>query len=112
MVDPIQIISSAARELEGVEEGTSCTQASFKVNGKAFLFAGMQGGRCKMMLKLRDSIEEAEELAKELPEDFQVGSGWVTVRFAKEKPPAAKLWKKWLKESYRLAANPQVKKKK
>lgn len=93
-----------ASEFEGVDEGTACTQSSFKTGGKAFLFAGMQGGRHKLMLKLDASLPEARQLAKERPEDFQVGnSHWVTARFTADQPLPARLWQKWLKESYELS---------
>lgn len=83
-----------------MDEGTSCTQSSFKTGAKAFLFIGEQGGRCKAMFKLRDPKPEALDLAKKQPKDFQVGSGvWVTARFSGEKPLPKKLWTKWLDES-------------
>ncbi len=98
-------IKNAARRLPSVEEGTSCTQTSFKRDGKAFLYVGEQGGRYKVMFKLEASRDEANRLAKESPKDFQVGTSiWVTVRFSSEKPIAKQLWQRWLKESYALSA--------
>jgi hypothetical protein len=102
-----------AAAFQNVEEGTACTQSSFKSNGKSFLFVGMQGGRFKMMLKLGQSLPEAVKKADANPDDFQVGNtGWVTARFTAEKPVAARLWKKWLKESYELCQKTAVRKKK
>lgn len=96
-----------------VEEGTSCTQSSFKVNKKSFLFIGIQGGRHKAMFKLKASIPEAKKAAKKEPDCFQVGStAWVTARFTNEKPLPRKLWEKWLKESYELSLAKAPKKKK
>ena len=98
----------------GVDEGTACTQASFKVGGKAFLFTGQQGGRHKVMLKLKESLDEAMELAAEQPETISAGKGgWVTLRFTDEDPPPAKLWRRWLDESYAVmeAAGAKPKKK-
>lgn len=102
--DPLETICDAARALPNVEEGMSCTQASFKTGGKAFLYAGEQGGRLKAMFKLDSSLPQAEEMAADAPDNVQVGMhGWVTARFTAQKPLPARLWKKWLKESYALA---------
>ena len=104
MNDPTEAIRIKASEYPNVDEGTSCTQSSFKTGGKAFLFIGEQGGRYKAMFKLKDSKARAAELAKEFPEDYQVGSGvWVTARFSSDKPMPTRLWKKWLDESYALS---------
>ena len=102
--DATQPIRKRASKFAGVDEGTACTQSSFKVGAKAFLFIGEQGGRYKAMFKLDQSIGEAVRLAKANPEDFQVGnSAWVTARFSNEKPIPKKLWEKWLEESYQLS---------
>ena len=104
MKDPTENIRQKASQYPNVDEGTSCTQNSFKTGGKAFLFIGEQGGRYKAMFKLKQSKHEAEELARERPDDFQVGSSvWVTARFASDKPLPKKLWQKWLDESYALS---------
>ena len=101
--DPTEAIRKMASEFPNVEEGTACTQSSFKSNGKSFLFVGEQGGRFKMMLKLDNSLSDAAEKADAAPDDFQVGnSGWVTARFSAERPLGARIWKKWLKESYEM----------
>ncbi|MCA9242341.1 MAG: MmcQ/YjbR family DNA-binding protein [Phycisphaerales bacterium] len=103
--DPSEVLREAARAYADVDEGMSCSQTSFKVRGKAFLFVGEQGGRFKAMFKLDDSLDQAESLAADAPKDVQVGkNGWVTARFTTEQPMAARVWKKWLKESYALAA--------
>lgn len=102
--DPTEPIRKMASSFDGVEIGSSCTQTSFKVNKKAFLYIGMQGGRYKAMFKLQDSKEEASELAEKNPDYYEVGSTtYVTARFTAEKPMPTKLWKKWLEESYRLS---------
>lgn len=109
-------IRNAAAKFPGVDEGTACTQSSFKIAGKAFLFIGLQGGRHKAMFKLKDSISEAEQLAKKSPDDFQIGSykagssTWVTARFSDEKPLPKKHWKKWLDESHQLFSKATLKK--
>ena len=112
--DPTEPIRQMASELPDVAEGTACTQGSFKVGKQAFLYIGPQGGRYKAMFKLDASRAQAEELAEERPDDFQVGStAWVTVRFSSEKPLPKRLWTRWLKESHALAAaaKPAAKKK-
>ncbi len=104
MKDATEKIRLKASKYPNVDEGTSCTQSSFKTGGKAFLFIGEQGGRHKAMFKLKQSRPEAEGLAEEWPSDFQVGSGiWVTARFSDEAPLPEKLWNRWLDESYALS---------
>jgi len=103
--DPTLAIRRKAGSYAGVDEGTACTQASFKAGTKAFLFIGEQGGRYKAMFKLAASRPEAERLAKQDPDRFQVGS-WVTARFTAETPMPKALWTKWLAESYALSAGP------
>ncbi len=91
--------------LPDVDEGTACTQSSFKVKGKAFLFAGPQGGRFKAMFKLKESRDEAAALTKKYPDNYQVGSNiWVTTRFSAEDPIPEEIWSRWLDESYALSA--------
>ena len=108
--DATQPIREKACTYAGVDEGTACTQSSFKVGTKAFLFIGEQGGRYKAMFKLDQSIGEAARLAKANPDDFQVGnSAWVTARFSNDKPLPKKLWEKWLEESYQLSVGTKVK---
>ncbi|MFG0256700.1 MAG: MmcQ/YjbR family DNA-binding protein [Phycisphaerales bacterium JB043] len=103
--DASERLREAARAMKDVTEGTSCSQTSFKAGGTAFLYVGEQGGRTKAMFKLEASLGEAQEMSDETPKDFQVGkNGWVTARFSDEKPMPVRLWKKWLKESYALAA--------
>jgi len=111
--DPTEAMREMAAGFPNVEEGTACTQSSFKSNGKSFLFVGMQGGRFKMMLKLDESLSDAAKKAEAAPDDFQVGNtGWVTSRFSAEKPLAARIWKKWLKESYEMCQKKSVVRKK
>ena len=103
MTTPTQPIRDRACSYPNVDEGTACTQSSFKSGGKAFLFIGEQGGRHKAMFKLSDSRAEAESLAQQHPKDYQVGSGqWVTARFSDEKPIPVERWRRWLEESYQL----------
>jgi len=107
-VDATEVIRLAASSYPDVDEGTACTQSSFKTGKKAFLFIGQQGGRHKAMFRLKSSIAQASALADKRPEDFQVGNvsgsgvSWVTARFTDESSLPRSLWKKWLDESYTL----------
>lgn len=109
--DPTIEICEFAESLPDVDPGTACTQRSFKVNKKAFLFIGPQGGRFKAMFKLDKSMDQAEELAANDPDHFEVGkTGWVTARFSSDKPIGKRIWKKWIKESYELCSTSTKKK--
>lgn len=112
--DPTEAMRLKASQYPGVDEGTACMQSSFKAGKKAFLFVGEQGGRYKAMFKLKASRQEAEKLAQQQPDRFQVGSSvWVTARFSAEEPMPTKLWQKWLDESYDLSIGvPTARKKK
>ena len=102
--DPTEPMRLKASRYPGVDEGTACTQSSFKAGKKAFLFIGMQGGRYKAMFKLQQSVPEATRLAEDEPDRFEVGSSiWVTARFSADKPMPKTLWTKWLDESYELS---------
>ncbi|MFC1853005.1 MmcQ/YjbR family DNA-binding protein [candidate division CSSED10-310 bacterium] len=102
--DPTDSIRLKASRYPGVDEGTACTQSSFKTGKRAFLYIGMQGGRYKAMFKLQKSMPEASKLAEKEPDCYEVGStGWVTTRFTADKPIPKKLWEKWLDESYKLS---------
>ena len=106
MTDSTIAIKKRAKSYKDVDEGTSCSQTSFKTGGKAFLFIGEQGGRRKAMFKLKQSRPDAVKLAKSDPDKFEIGSGaWVTARFSDSDPMPVKLWKKWLDESYHLSAS-------
>lgn len=103
--DPTEAMRAAARDFPETVEGTSCNQASFKVKKKSFFFVGpgARGQGFKAMLKLGDSLPEAQALAAEDPDRFQAGkNGWVTLRFTAEKPIPKKIWARWMKESYEL----------
>ncbi len=110
--DPTEPIRLKASLYPGVDEGTACTQSSFKASKKGFLYIGMQGGRYKAMFKLQDSIPEATKMAENEPNSYEVGSfGWVTARFTSENPIPEELWEKWLDESYALTQVTKKKKK-
>jgi len=102
--DPTEPIRRKASRYPGVEEGSSCTQQSYKTGKNAFLYIGMQGGRYKAMFKLEASKAEAAGLARKEPDRYGVGqTAWVTARFTAEEPMPKKLWEKWLDESHALS---------
>lgn len=103
MNDPTLPMRQKASEYPGIDEGTACSQASFKAGKKSFFFVGPQGGRFKAMFKLEASRAEAEALAAQYPDRFGVGKNiWITARFSAEDPMPEPLWTKWLDESYAL----------
>ncbi|NNE33972.1 MAG: MmcQ/YjbR family DNA-binding protein [Rhodothermales bacterium] len=104
--DPTEPMRLTASRYPDVDEGTACTQSSFKAAGKAFLYVGMQGGRYKAMFKLQKSMPDARKLAEKQPDRYEVGStGWVTARFSAEKPMPTRRWETWLDESYNLCVS-------
>ena len=104
--DPTEPIRLKASRYGEVDEGTACTQSSFKTHKGEFLYVGEQGGRYKAMFKLQASMAEATRLAKKDPNRYDVGStAWVTSRFSADEPMPKKLWEKWLDESYALAVS-------
>lgn len=104
IIDPTEPIRLKAGRYSGVDEGTACTQSSFKTGKKAFLYIGEQGGRYKAMFKLKESITEAADLAAEEPNNYEIGKfGWVTARFTAEEPMPEELWERWLDESHALS---------
>lgn len=104
--DPTEAMRMKASLYPRVDEGTACTQRSFKANKRGFLYVGEQGGRYKAMFKLKHSLSEAEEMAEDAPADYQVGTaGWVTARFSADSPMPKLLWEKWLDESYELSVS-------
>ena len=103
-VDPTEAIRLKAGEYSGVDKGAACTQSSFKVKNRGFLYIGEQGGRYKAMFKLDLSMPEAVELAGKEPQNYEVGNtGWVTARFTAEEPIPKNRWEKWLEESYTIS---------
>lgn len=104
--DPTEPIRRRAASLASVDEGSSCTQSSFKVGKTAFLYIGPgpKGEGFKAMFKLGPSRPRAEELAAKQPGRFGVGStAWVSTRFTAEEPLPKSIWEPWLAESYELA---------
>ncbi len=102
--DPTKPMRQRASEYAEVDQGTACTQSSFKTGKKSFFFCGQQGGRYKAMLKLGDSFEEAKKQAAAKPDNYQAGKPpWVTLRFTAEDPIPEEVWQRWMDESYELS---------
>ncbi len=104
--DPTSALRKAASSLQNVVEGESCSQTSYKVGKKAFLYVGPGAKKIghKAMFKLEASLDEAKGLTESCPERFEIGVGnWVTTRFTVEEPLPKKIWSRWLKESYSCA---------
>jgi hypothetical protein len=102
----MQALRQAARTHADVEEGLACKgtvieSATFKVNGKAFLF--LRPGTA--MLKLDTSLDEASKLAAEKPACYKVGSGgWATVNLSSPKDLSMDILTRWIAESHGLFA--------
>lgn len=104
--NPTSAIVKAAAALPNAVQGASCNQTSFKVGKTAFLYIGpgAKGIGYKAMLKLTQSMPQAEEMASAEPSRYQASSnGWVTIRFTAEEPIPKTIWSKWLKESYAIS---------
>lgn len=98
-------IRELALNYPGTSEGASCNKAAFKAGTKSFVFLGETDDGWNLMVKLADSLGEAEVMAEQKPDNFSVGKhGWTTLRFDNGKGPTKKLLKTWIDESYRLLA--------
>lgn len=104
-IDPTQPLRERALAFPGVDQGASCTQSAYKAGKGTFLFIGPGPKKVgyKAMFKLRESMPHAQQLAKDQPHRFEVGStGWVTARFTADQPLPEAIWAPWLAESYAL----------
>jgi hypothetical protein len=105
---PVAILQAIAFAHSDVEEGIACQGTAveshaFKVRKKTFLFAR----EAEMMLKLAESLPDAQRLAAQDPARYKAGAGgWVTVKLGAAGLPKQDLLKRWIAESYRLMAGP------
>ncbi len=106
-----QELRAAALALPETSEGTSCVNRAFKVRKKNFLFVGEKEAQIKVMLKLSDSMEEAEELAARDPRVSLGKFGWLTLLFAPDDALDSALLRGWVVESFRTLAPKTVVKK-
>jgi hypothetical protein len=84
-------------------EGTAVESRTYKINKKAFLFARPKA----IMVKLRESLPEAVELAAKEPKRFKAKAGvenWVTIQLDAGPVPPRPLLARWVAESYGLMA--------
>ena len=95
------------RKLEGRLPGRRLQRhghrkTTYKVRNKAFVFLGPADA----MLKLNDSINEAQTFAAKLPANCKVGiGGWVTLKFANGETVPLDVLTRWIKESHQLFAS-------
>jgi len=76
-----------------------------KVNGKVFVFLGMDGEDLGLSVKLPQSGMLALGLPFASPTGYGLGkAGWVTAKFGKRKKAPVDLLRSWIDESYRAVA--------
>ena len=76
-----------------------------KVNGKVFVFLGMDGDEMGLSVKLPQSAVLALGLPFAAPTGYGLGkAGWVTARFGKRQKAPVDLLRSWIDESYRAVA--------
>ncbi len=102
-VDVAKALRVVALGLPEAEEGVSCNKSAYKARKKSYLFVGEKDDSYNVMVKLGDSIPEAEKLAAKFPENVSVGKGgWVKVEFPLGKALPKGVLERWTLESYRM----------
>lgn len=102
----IDALRSHALGLRGAEEGIACQgtaleKRTVQVKKKAFVFLGAD----HVMVKLRDSLDDAKRLAAQDPAAYRAGAnGWVTIRFVDGQVLPVEALSRWVDESHRLLA--------
>ena len=93
-----------ALALPGATEDFPWGERVAKVNGKVFVFLGLDpvpGGEMGFSVKLPTSAEEALELPFTAPTGYGLGrSGWVTAKFGEKGAPPIEILEGWILESY------------
>ncbi|MEM7202255.1 MAG: MmcQ/YjbR family DNA-binding protein [Planctomycetota bacterium] len=106
---PMLALRKFANGLPEAEEGTSCVNRAFRARNKAYAYLGIKGDRYKLMLKLVDSLAQAEALQDEDPDTWRVGKGgWTTVWLPLEERAPKGLLESWIEESYRALVHPSL----
>ena len=113
MTDIAEILEELGKRASAYPDvalGTSCKKTSYKVKKKAFAYLGEgKGGVSEMMIKLSDSLSQAQELSESHPDSYKVGkvgkTGWVTIRFQDAALLESELLTAWLEESYQLSTS-------
>ncbi len=95
-------LRARALSLPETSEGTSCVNRAFEARKKNFLFLGEKDDEVRIMVKLTDSLEQAQ--AMDDPRVSVGKFGWVTLRFAPDKALDAELLEGWVVESYKALA--------
>ena len=101
-----------ALSLPGATEDFPWGERVAKVNGKVFVFLGLDpvpGGEMGFSVKLPDSAEEALELPFTAPTGYGLGkSGWITAKFGEKEAPPRAILETWILESYRAIAPKKI----
>ena len=101
-------LRSFALALPGATEDFPWGERVAKVNGKVFVFLGLDpvpGGEMGFSVKLPESSEEVLELPFTAPTGYGLGkSGWVTAKFGEKDAPPRAMLEEWIRESYRAIA--------
>lgn len=96
-------LRNLALKLPEVVEEPSCNKKAYRARKKGFLFLGWKPEGITIMVKLKDSLAQAEALAADAPEIYKIGKfGWVTLHYPKDMAPPAGLLEGWLLESFRV----------
>jgi predicted DNA-binding protein (MmcQ/YjbR family) len=97
-----------ALALPGATEDFPWGERVAKVNGKVFVFLGLDpvaGGEMGFSVKLPASAEEALELPFTAPTGYGLGkSSWVTAKFGEKDAPPIGILESWIRESYSAIA--------
>jgi predicted DNA-binding protein (MmcQ/YjbR family) len=89
----------------GATEDHPWGETAIKVNGKAFVFMGMDEGEVSISTKLPKSRDMAHDLPFAEPTHYGLGKhGWVTARLNPKTNPPIELIEAWIDESYRAIA--------
>lgn len=105
---PVKVLRALAMQYPEAEEGTSCNKLSFKARKKAFLYVGADAESYNVMLKLTDSIAEAEKLGAKSDAYSPGNNGWTRIIMPLDDAPPAGLLERWIDESYRALAHKEL----
>jgi predicted DNA-binding protein (MmcQ/YjbR family) len=106
--DAAAALREFAMQFPGATEEFPWGERVAKVNGKVFVFLGVDpvpGGDMSLSVKLPSSREAALDLPFAKPTGYGLGkAGWVTARFGPTDKPPIEILKSWILESYRTIA--------
>jgi len=110
-LEPFELaLRKAGMAYPGVTEEFPWGHRTLKVNGKSFIFMGINGKEGLVLsVKLPRSNGAALMLSFTEPTRYGLGkSGWVTAYFGAKDTPPLKMLRQWLDESYRAVAPEQL----